>query len=81
MEKAPLWQWTSWCSYRSQSSQWNKGLSFHQHEYIQTKLANRAVSKGRPSLPEVDEGSICPVTQEYKRTEAYENLLNIAQQE
>eukprot|EP00974_Lingulodinium_polyedra_P022092 2134095-Lingulodinium_polyedra.AAC.1 len=32
------------------------GFALHQHEYVQTKLFNRAVTKGRPSLPEVDEG-------------------------
>eukprot|EP00974_Lingulodinium_polyedra_P008357 796981-Lingulodinium_polyedra.AAC.1 len=38
-----------------------KGLCpLHQHGYIQTKLANRRVTKGRPNLPEVEEGSICP---------------------
>eukprot|EP00974_Lingulodinium_polyedra_P032716 3149121-Lingulodinium_polyedra.AAC.1 len=32
------------------------GFALHQHAYVQTKLANRAVTKGRPSLPEADEG-------------------------
>ena len=57
------------------------GYALHQHEYVRTKLAKRAVTKGRAGLPEVDEGSVCPVTTEYKQTNEYKDLLNSAQQE
>ena len=57
------------------------GFALHQHEYVQTKLANRAMTKGRPNRPQVDGGHVCPVTQEYKNTNEYQTLLNNAQQE
>ena len=57
------------------------GLRLHQEEYVRTKLSQRNVSRGRPSLPEVSEGVVCPVSKEHKLTEEYTNLLKRAQQE
>ena len=57
------------------------GLRLHQHEYLKLKLSQRNVALGRPNLPEVQEGTVCPVSQEYKKTTEYKRLLKLTQQE
>eukprot|EP00974_Lingulodinium_polyedra_P031189 3001099-Lingulodinium_polyedra.AAC.1 len=58
-----------------------QGFALHQHDYVQSKLNNRAMTKGRPNLPEVGEGHACSVSQMYKKTKEYQIRLNSAQQE
>ncbi len=57
------------------------GLRLHQIEYLKTKLSQRNITKGRPNLPEVQEGTVCPVSPEYKKTTEYKHLLKQTQQE
>eukprot|EP00974_Lingulodinium_polyedra_P047682 4577500-Lingulodinium_polyedra.AAC.1 len=46
-----------------------RGFALRQHEYIQTKISQRAVTKGRPRLPEVNEGKRSPGAQDYAKNQ------------
>ena len=59
----------------------HEGLRLHQHEYLESKLKQRCVVKGRASLPQIEEGRTAPVPIELRRLMWCREALEKAQEE